>query len=460
MGAFWLTAGFFTFVFLFGGGSRADILSLVFVRPLAAIALVLGAVRLSSQDLYRWRWLLGILAAAALLAIVQIIPLPPGLWHALPGHGIIADIDAAGGLEGIWRPISLSPTDTLNALFALFVPAAFLVLLVKVDPARLDRMIVLALALGLLSALVGVAQSAGPGGGPLYFYRITNPEFAVGLFSNRNHQAVVLACLYPMLAIVASRSNAKPGSVKPRLAMTVLVGIALVPLILITGSRLGVGLAILGILSAPWVYRKPAISPSIRRESRTRNYAPVLIGAAALAAVAMTAVLANISVFSRFAGGHDVASDLRFRIWLPIMRMTWNYFPFGAGLGSFDYAYRIGEPDALLIPQYINHAHNDYLEVALTGGLPGVLIVLAAAIALATRLIVVMRSRRDQVAPVARAGAVVVVLIAVASLFDYPLRTPSIACIFILATVCLLQERTSDRSGPEFPTFPRKKNAL
>ncbi len=39
------------------------------------------------------------------------------------------------------------------------------------------------------------------------------------------------------------------------------------------------------------------------------------------------------------------------------------------------------EPDALLRADYANHAHNDWLEVALTGGLPALLILAAACLA-------------------------------------------------------------------------------
>lgn len=443
--AFWLATAFFTVVYLFGGGARSDILSLVLLRPLAAIALVLGLARLTREDLHRWRFLFGTLAAAALLAAIQLLPLPGGVWQALPRHGIVAEVDAAIGLEGAWRPITLSPAGTLNALFSLLVPAAFLALLVKVDPSRLDRVVILAFSLGLLSALIGVAQSAGPGGGPLYFYRITNSEFAVGLFSNRNHQAVVLACLYPMLAMVASRPDKNAGTAKLGLALVVLVGVALVPLILITGSRLGVGLAVLGMLSAPWVYRRPDTPQTVRRDSKQRSYAPLLLGIALVAVVAITAMLAQVSVFSRFAGGDNAVSDRRFQVWGPILELVWAYFPFGSGLGSFDPAYRIGEPDSLLRPTYLNHAHNDFLEVALTGGLAGVLMLLASAAAILNRLLRVVRTDAGGLNPIMRTGASIVVMIALASLVDYPLRTPSIACIFILATVCLWQERTIDR---------------
>ena len=51
--------------------------------------------------------------------------------------------------------------------------------------------------------------------------------------------------------------------------------------------------------------------------------------------------------------------------------MIWHYAPFGGGFGSFEAAYKIVEPVNLLSLQYLNHAHNDYLELAIEAGLPG-----------------------------------------------------------------------------------------
>src|SRR3546814_18783044 len=55
-----------------------------------------------------------------------------------------------------------------------------------------------------MSGGLGLAQVIGPRDGPLYLYEITNNGSAVGLFANRNHQAALLACLFPMLAVYAS----------------------------------------------------------------------------------------------------------------------------------------------------------------------------------------------------------------------------------------------------------------
>src|SRR3546814_13881846 len=54
------------------------------------------------------------------------------------------------------------------------------------------------------------------------------------------------------------------------------------------------------------------------------------------------------------------------------------YWTAGSGFGSFAGAYKMFEPDNLLQEADFNHAHNDWAEVIITGGLPFALILAAA----------------------------------------------------------------------------------
>jgi O-antigen ligase len=412
---------------------------------MAAITLMLGMRSLSLGDVRKYLVLFGALAAIGALAIVQLIPWPPFVWQQIPGHQIVVEIDRKIGLYGEWRPISLAPNSTLNALLSLLIPAAFLVHLAKLSPAQIRSVLIVAIGLCMMSGVLGIAQVAGSADSRLYLYDITNNGFAVGLFSNRNHEAVVLACLFPMLAAYAAFPVKERSTAKMRLILALLAGMALIPLILITGSRSGAVLGLLGLLSVRWVYSKPQISAPQRRESKRKNYNNVLGVVVLFVLGGMTAISARVSVFDRFSQGSDALKDVRFQVWRPIFRIVWDFFPFGSGLGSFPEVYGIYEPTQLLDARYLNHAHNDLLEIALTGGLFGMAIVAVCFYSFIRSIFRAARSRnggpRDSLI---RMGAVVVSMLAFASLVDYPLRTPSVACIFILATVCLRQERVSE----------------
>lgn len=171
-------------VFLTGGSSRYDVPQLVVLRPLAICAAGFALVSFSASHwrTYRPLWILS--AAVLLLTSAHLIPLPPEVWRSLPGREIVAEIDMVAGLSDQWRPLSLFPEGTWNALFALSVPLAVLLLAAQLDERDLMRVLVLIVGLCLVSGLIEVLQAAGS---DIRFYRITGG--AGGLLANRNHQA-------------------------------------------------------------------------------------------------------------------------------------------------------------------------------------------------------------------------------------------------------------------------------
>src|SRR3546814_3653142 len=99
------------------------------------------------------------------------------------------------------------------------------------------------------------------------------------------------------------------------------------------------------------------------------------------------------------------------------------YFPAGACFCGFYPIFRLHEPFQLLKPTYFNHAHNDFLEIVLDGGLPALLLML---VAIGWYGMASMRawrgSGRHSVLP--KLGSAILFLVFVASAFDYPARTP------------------------------------
>lgn len=414
--------------FLFGGGSRGDVVSLVILRPLAALVCGYALFSLDTAAFRANRLLIALYASIALLAAAHLVPLPPGLWQALPGREILAEIDRAAGLGAVWRPITLVPAAAWNALFSLLVPVAVLLLAIQCTPLQRERLLPLFLVLCVVSGLIGMLQMIGPSRGPLYFYRITNDGAPVGLFSNRNHAAMFLGCFAPIAAtwIVLAPSDR-------RRIWLAAAGLTLIlPLIVAAGSRAALLTAVLGLLAAAAILRPSRLNSSARRDLKR------IVGGAlgiALTLSILFFVMARGQAIERLAASGQ-GTDLRFRAWGSVIEATGTFFPVGSGSGSFPESYQIFELDALLSPSYFNHAHNDFLEVAMTFGLPGLAIIAAAAwLWLAGS----WRAWRDGT-DLARLGSTLLALLAVSSVVDYPLRVPSLA---VLATIGLVWLRTS-----------------
>ena len=431
---FLVFAGFLVTVFLFGGGARADILGLVIVRPMSVLVCGYALYRLDRATMRRHGVLLGLALISLLLVGLQLLPLPPAIWRSLPGRALLAQTDDIFGAGGVWRPMTMSPVDTWNSLAALATPLAALLLLLTLSVQQSRRWPIVILALGALSAMLGILQVVGPPQGPLYFYAQTNNGSAVGLFSNRNHAGVFLACLLPMLPLVAS--GGRRAAVRRRRHVGgVMAAMVVVPLIVVTGSRAGVLAGGVGLIAAMLlVLRAPVATGS--RVTPTRSRALMLTAAAAaIALVGVAALLMRRSALNRFAASGN-ADDVRGEAWRQVIEVARRYQPWGSGFGSFDPVYRIHEPYAQLGPSYLNHAHNDWLELWMTGGVPAIVLLAVATVATLGAAWRVFVASRDSLEPVdtARVGAIVIAMIALASVVDYPVRTPSLAA---LCAVCV-----------------------
>ena len=102
---------FLSLTALFGGGSRADIQSLILLRPLAALACGYAFVTLSPAQLGAVRVPLAFLLAFGLLHLLQLVPLPPDLWQGLPKRDAIVEIERTLGLSDVWRPLTAEHID-------------------------------------------------------------------------------------------------------------------------------------------------------------------------------------------------------------------------------------------------------------------------------------------------------------------------------------------------------------
>lgn len=194
-------------VFAMGGASRADVASLPVLRPAATAFLFLGLYWLRQEHFKAHSFLLLWGAACAVLVLAQLIPLPPAVWQSLPGRELIVQIGQAAELNDIWRPLTMTPAATRNAFWSLMPPLATLVLAVQLEPGEHKKVLTLIIVLGLTSALLGMLQLLGDPSGPLYFYAVTGNGSAVGLFANRNHQALLLAALLALSALCVARGS-------------------------------------------------------------------------------------------------------------------------------------------------------------------------------------------------------------------------------------------------------------
>jgi O-antigen ligase len=433
---FWLIAIFVILAMLMGGGSGPDNQTFILLRPLSIIICCIALWSVTREHIIAYKVLFVFAFVFFAMVGLQLISLPPEIWSSLPGRELEAQIDKAAGIAPVWRPISLVPSMTWNALYSLFIPLAALLLGVQLTRNERRKLLVVVIILGVLGGLVGLLQVVGDPSGPLYFYRFTNNGSAVGFFANRNHQAVLLSCLFPMLAAFASINVKSRESHRIRLMIAAGAGILLVPLLLVTGSRMGILVGMIGLLSVPFLYKNPVRGVSEKRRGRRFNPAYAVGAFGVFILVLLTIVFSRAQALQRLIVTEDT-QDLRLQVWGPIIEQGWKYFPFGAGAGAFAQAYQTGERSELLYPNYVNLAHNDFIEVFFSFGLIGFALIVATIILwiIATYQIWRLPSDESPSIIVGKMASIIMLILAVASMTDYPLRDPS---MMVLWTICCL----------------------
>jgi O-antigen ligase len=417
-----------------GGGTQSGLWSDAFVY-LACLVLLgfLGPTILTRLATAPTPAMLVLAAIAVALPLYELLPLPPSLWTHLPGRATFAAGYAASRTDLPWLPVSLDPAATGQSLLAL-LPGVAVFLAVGELGHRARRTISLVLiGLGLASVLLGLAQvMQGPASG-LRLFTFTHVENSVGFFANRNHYAALLYTLIPLVTawIVAALSLRQ----SQRLIALVCLVVAYVALLLGLGmaaSRTGMALAIVAALaSLPLVLTQGAMT---MRRALAILAAPIALGLAAVIEFAL------FNVLGRFEA--DALSDYRFHIAGKTIEAAETFQPVGSGLGTFVPVYQMFEKGADLISMYVNHAHNDWLELWLEGGWP-VLLLVAALLAWFIRATV--RAWRhigttdapaiDRTLP--RAASIAVVLLLLHSTVDYPLRTTALMAMLAFCAALL-----------------------
>lgn len=426
-----------------GGGARSGYLSDAVLQLIAMPLLLLALWHLpASKAASRISGCLVFCAAFVLIPILQLLPLPPALWTALPGREIVVETFTLTGRELPWRPVSVTPHATWLSLASLVVPLA--VFLAAVQLRRRERRLLslVVLATGIAGVFLGLLQVAQGPDSSLRFFAFTNTTEAVGFFANRNHFAALLYSLTLLAAAWTVHAGARltSGGQKEHDTPVVLalgsglgVMVILIAAQMMARSRAGLALAILALLGI-W-----ALAVRDRGGGTGRAPARLLAGAVGLALM-LGVQLALYRVLDRFDA--DPLADARIPLALTTLEAAKAFMPFGSGAGTFVPVYATFERVQDAGVAYANRAHNDLLEVWLEAGIPGLLLTGAFLIWLVRRNIALWRAAPARGGEIdlllARAAGLVLVLVSAHSLVDYPLRTAAMMALlaFSAALMC------------------------
>ena len=430
-------APLYLFACLILGGSAQGAWGNMFLQLAGGAIIAWAAAAPADAPLPRAAKALLLLAIVAIVIVaLQAVPLPPSVWADGPRARIAEDYQLLGvPLPAL--PTSLTPYASLGALLCLMPPLAMFCAIVRLNAYRVSWLAAALLAGTIAGIMVGALQVVSAGSNsPWYLYRETNGGLAVGFFANTNHMADLLLIAIPFVAAIASAGKG-PNIQRYSALLFVVPGIGLVLLagIGMNGSLAAYGLAVPIVAASALI-----VLPST---NRWRTWIAALVG---LSVIVSLAALAN-SPTGVTRIGQDPSGSVQSRE--PILATTGkailDFMPLGSGLGSFVKVYRLYESPDAVTNEYVIHVHNDYVELALELGVPGVILLL---LFLAWWAIQCFRVwRKGEGGPWTRAASIASAAVLVHSLVDFPLRTAAISACFAMCLALLTGCRLPVRQG-------------
>lgn len=447
-----------------------DLLRLAIVPGFILLCLVLGgsaqgiwtnaALQLGAVAIIAWALLarpapplsdaargLAMIAGLTVLLIgLQLVPLPAALWTALPGRDFVVEgLRLIGAAPG-WSPLSLTPHATMDTALTLLPPLAVLVAMLWTGAYRGAWLAVAILAVILAAVLLGALQvgSADPLTSQWYLYRRTNHGVATGFFANSNHMGALLVIGVPILFALARDLRDRATNVRAKSAILLLAVSGV--LVLLLGIVLNESLAVL-LLGPPVVLASATIL--LPRQASLRW---PLAGIAVLGGLATLAAYVS-PLHDRIVGGNMTSIEERQVMWANTASAIPDFLPWGSGVGSFATLYPRYEAPETVTPTFNSHAHNDYLEIALETGAPGILLLIVFLIWWGARTRSIWSSTAAD--PYAQAATIVTAALLLHSMVDYPLRTAALSAV-MAAFLAIMARPRAPRPRAEADLWPTR----
>jgi len=391
---------------------------------------------------------LALLVGWLAVILVQILPMPADWLGMLSPASLHAYQDSALGAIMPRLSISIERNDSSQYLYlgVAYFSLIALVLAIVDDRHKLQGLCLSIVLSGTIQAMVGILLHFSGAEYDLFFKHISHADAVTGGFVNRNSFAafmeICLGCGIGLM--VAQFSEAPLRSIKqrlrwlinlllsPKLVLRVLLIVMVLALIL-TRSRMGNGaffaatlsVGLLGLL----LIRNSGRAITIFLISMIAFDILVIGSWFGVEKVAQRIEETTVTRSERQSTGADEESLEERGIPASATLTAWKDFPvFGAGSGTFAYLYpyyRPAEPVG-----FYEHAHNDYAEFLLEGGMLGFGFLVFLYVTTMAKAVRAMSKAGDQRRRGIALGCVFAMLsIAIHMLVDMPLQVPANAIV-------------------------------
>ncbi|WP_020558624.1 O-antigen ligase family protein [Thiofilum flexile] len=357
--------------------------------------------------------------------LLYLIPLPYDTWIQLPGRErYLASLEWLTQKAHIepYLAISIIPYKAVHAFLAMIPLVAITLALTTLNSKQRYYLVVLFLIVACFQAILALMQYMNPNAELLKWVGADTGRSSQGTYRNRDHLATFMVIALPMaigltiysIGLKTSTDNGR--KTQEWRITTTLTYLSLLLIILIgaifTRSRAGVLLTIVAL-----IVTLPTFAPHMGGRKAAGIIASILgLGSALLASIGLIPVLNRFIVASP-------SEDGRWEMFAMTMKAIKEFFPIGSGPSTFQEIYRGFQPVEQL--KFINHAHNDYLELILEIGALGIVLLALAFIVYIMGWVAMWGTQWDRERIIKVAAGIGILLFMLHAILEFTSHTPA-----------------------------------
>ncbi len=376
-----------------GGGTGTGLLTDTVIQLVAVVTSTFVCLRRIDRPIDRrvfW-----FMVAAGLAIVLQLLPVATETTRAT--QGILPRKVPISGLEPSTIGLGVGRTVEVAGYFLTLCLFLTAVLKLRFDQAYgLIPFFLAGVVLNLTAGLIQYSYSGRAIVTDLFSY-----DLKAGFFVNVNHYSSLIFTSIPIAVLYFIETN--------RLLVLAVYIISALLILLAAGSAAGVliGLAIT-VLSFVVLFQ--------------RNRAGILsvLGGTVILGIYSVGVWARLQAETLHLGFG------RLEVARTTLDGIGDNIPFGIGYGNFVTGYPSYEKSEMIFRTYVNHAHNEYLELVFEGGLLAAVLIAVFLVLFGHRVFQTIQW------PLQRAATLAILFILIHSVVDYPLRTLGVAVPFTL----------------------------
>lgn len=433
---FVLICALLTLCFASGGDSQHGGGAVMLAELLALPVLLFAAANLWRSDVRPSRLAVFAFALIPAIPLLQLLPIPGWLWSLPSWRAQLQQDLAAAGVGDPLHRWSLAPAATERALWLLLPASALFLAALPLQRATLRWLLRVVIALAVLNLVLAIAQLGLAQDSFLNPYPEFPPDLG-GVFANHNHQATMLAIALVLalaaLLDVLTRTDAPGRPRGPRIWLFAGLALLFAMALPMAGSRAGILIVIVPVLA---VVLSSGLMP------RGHRGTPVI-----WLTVVTVLALALVSVFA-WVQSESAIEAQRWAFNRDTLALALANSPLGSGVGSFVPVFQQGTETALQMDTFANHAHDEYPQWWLEAGWLGVGAIALALAALGRAVCYLLRlPGGSSLRSAGLAAAIAILVIALHSAVDYPLRTPALMALCGLLAGIIVAAAAQARAG-------------